>query len=98
MCTMIASKTEIAGSGKAGSGWFAVDRLYLGYDHPVHLGADHAISLDFVNEQQGPGARVAVELSRDDARRLLEQLAATLAQADAYEGEASSAKTMIVPE
>jgi len=86
MCTMIAHRLELAGSAKGPSGWFDVAQLYVGYDHPVHAPLEHALSLDFVNEEQGPGQRVAVELSRDAARQLRDVLDAALTAADAYEG------------
>jgi hypothetical protein len=43
---------------------------------------EHALNIDFVNEAQGPGARVAVELSVDAARQLVKTIEAVLAQAD----------------
>lgn len=85
MCTTISAKASVSGSGKGPQGWFAVDRVYVGYDHPHHAPLEHAVSLDFVNETAGPGARVAVELTRDSARELAARLLATVEQADAYE-------------
>ncbi len=43
----------------------------------------HALNLDFVNEAAGPGARVAVELSLDAARQLVETIQAVMAEAEA---------------
>lgn len=85
MCTTISAKAGIAGSGKGVSGWFELDHVYVGYDHPYHAPLDHALSIDFVNEAAGPGARVAVELDRESARTLAQQILATLELADAYE-------------
>lgn len=85
MCTTIADRTAVAGSGKGASGWFAVDQVYVGYDHPYHAPLEHALSLDFVNEAAGPGSRVAVELDRESARTLAHRILATLDKADAYE-------------
>lgn len=87
MCTSIADKTAVQGSAKGAEGWFPLDRVYVGYDHPVHARLEHALSLDFVNEGRGPGARVAVELTRASARELAERILATLELADAYERE-----------
>lgn len=78
MCTQIAEKTGIEGSGKSGAGWFAVDTAYVSYDHPFHLALEHALNIDFVSSAGGPGARVAVELTRDSARALAETILATL--------------------
>ena len=85
MCTTIAGKTPVSGSGKGPQGWFALDHAYVGYDHPYHAPYEHALSLDFVNEAAGPSARVAVELSRESARDLADRILEALAQADAYE-------------
>ena len=76
MCTMIAQKIALEGSGKGSTGWFSVNQASVSYDHPFHIGLEHALNLDFVNEALGLDARVAVELSADDAR----QLATTILQ------------------
>ena len=65
MCTMIAEKVKIAGSGKGANGWFELEQAYVSFDHPFHAPLEHALNIDFVNESQGPSARVAVELSED---------------------------------
>jgi len=44
---------------------------------------EHALNLDFVNESQGPAARVAVELSEQAARDLVQTILAVLDQAQA---------------
>lgn len=85
MCTNIAERSATSGSGKGPHGWFTLGQVYLGYDHPVHAPLDHAVSIDFVNEDLGPGARVAVELTREAARDLAERLLATVALADEHE-------------
>lgn len=84
MCTAIAERHEFTGSGKGANGWFALRQVYVGYDHPVHVDLEHAVLLDFVDEDR-EGARVAVELPRDAARQLAEHLLAALDAADAYE-------------
>jgi hypothetical protein len=83
MCTMIAKQVEIEGSGKGRSGWFTVRQANVSYDHPFNAPLEHALNIDFVNEAQGPGARVAVELSEASARTLVEAILAVLAQAAA---------------
>jgi len=85
MCTMIADRVAVSGSAKGPQGWFEVNRAYVGYDHPVHAPLEHALSLDFVNDEASPGMRVAVELTRESARALAEHLLRTLDAADAYE-------------
>jgi hypothetical protein len=70
MCTMISQKIPLDGSGKGSSGWFSVNQANVSYDHPFHIRLEHALNIDFVNEEQGLGARVAVELSEQDAHQL----------------------------
>ena len=80
MCTGIVESTAISGSGKGPQGWFTVNRANVAYDHPFHAPLEHALTIDFVDESKGPGARVAVELSRDSAERLVEVIRAALAR------------------
>ena len=83
MCTMITQQVPIEGSGKGTGGWFAVRQANVSYDHPFHAPLEHALNLDFVDEAQGPGARVAVELSAAAARRLVATIEAVLQRAEA---------------
>src|SRR4030095_1396647 len=81
MCTMIAHQVKLEGRGKSGPEWFEVREANVSYDHPYDLPLEHALNIDFVNEQLGPGARVAVELSVEAARKLVKTIDAVLAQA-----------------
>ena len=83
MCTMITQQAKITGSGKGTSGWFTLGEVNVSYDHPFHMPLEHALNLDFVNEAQGPSARVAVELTPEAARKLAQTILATLEQAEA---------------
>jgi hypothetical protein len=83
MCTMIAEQIEIDGSGKGREGWFTLRQANVSYDHPFNAPMEHALNIDFVNEAQGPGARVAVELSADAARTLVATILAVLGEAEA---------------
>ena len=78
MCTNITEKAAIAGSGKGRDGWFVLDAANVSYDHPFHAPVEHALNIDFVNEAAGPGARVAVELTADSARRLVDAILVAL--------------------
>jgi hypothetical protein len=82
MCTYIAEKIEIEGSGKGKSGWFKIEQAAVSYDHPFDAPYEHALNLDFMNEAMGPGARVAVELSEAAARKLVDTIQAVLVQAE----------------
>ncbi len=83
MCTMISQQVKIDGSGRGAQGWFKLGEANVSYDHPFDAPFEHALNIDFVNEAQGPGARVAVELSPQAARLLVETIQAVLARADA---------------
>ena len=83
MCTMIVEKVKVDGSGKGTSGWFTLNQANVSYDHPFNAHYEHALNIDFVNETQGPSARVAVELSESAARELVRTILAVLDQAEA---------------
>ena len=82
MCTMITTQMKISGSGKGTSGWFDLCEVNVGYDHPFHIPLEHALTIDFVNEAEGPGARVAVELTPESARALVQAIQVALKQAE----------------
>ena len=83
MCTMIVEKVKMDGSGKGTGGWFELEQANVSYDHPVHAPLEHALNIDFVNESQGPSARVAVELSEQAARDLVRTILEVLDRAGA---------------
>jgi hypothetical protein len=79
---MIVRQVAIEGSGKGVEGWFAVRQASVSFDHPFHAPLEHALNLDFTDPARGPGARVAVELSAEAARKLVDTILAVLAQAE----------------
>ena len=79
---MIVEQKKIDGSGKGLKGWFPLREANVSYDHPFNAPMEHALNIDFVNEAQGPGARVAVELSVEAAQALVETIQAVLARAN----------------
>ncbi|HXH12898.1 MAG TPA: DUF6295 family protein [Alphaproteobacteria bacterium] len=83
MCTMITTQAKISGSGKGPNGWFDLREVNVGYDHPFHIPLEHALTIDFVNEAAGPGARVAVELTPESARDLVKAILTALEKAEA---------------
>lgn len=83
MCTYLTETISVAGSGKGATGWFRVTDATVYFDHPVHALAEHTLNIDFVNPSRGPGARVAVELTAESARALVQAIEATLASAPA---------------
>jgi len=83
MCTMIAEKIKVDGSGKGTSGWFTLNQANVSYDHPFNAPYEYALNLDFVNESLGTSARVAVELSEAAARELVRTILSVLDEAEA---------------
>ena len=83
MCTMVVQQVAIEGSGKGAAGWFGLRQANVSYDHPFNAPLEHALNIDFVDEAQGPGARVAVELSVEAARNLVATIQAVLQRAEA---------------
>jgi hypothetical protein len=83
MCTMIVEKVKVEGCGKGANGWFELEKANVSFDHPFHAPLEHALNIDFVNETQGPAARVAVELSEQAARDLVNTILAVLDEAEA---------------
>ena len=83
MCSYLTVPTDIAGSAKGAQGWFNVTTAQVYFDHPYHAPFDHTLNIDFADPAKGPGARVAVELSADSARRLVASITEALAAAEA---------------
>ena len=82
MCTMITDKVRVDGSGKGVEGWFRLSHANVSYDHPFDAPMEHALNIDFVNEEKGLGARVAVELSENTARSLVDTILSVLDRAE----------------
>jgi hypothetical protein len=80
---MIVHRAKIEGRGKGVGGWFKVNEANVSYDHPYDMPLEHAVNIDFVNGAGGPSARVAVELSVEAARNLINTIETVLAQAEA---------------
>jgi hypothetical protein len=85
MCTSIVEIVGAEGAGKGSDGWFDLTHAVVSYDHPHHALLEAAITLDFVNEALGPGARVAVELTLQSAKALSAALAKAIAAAEIEE-------------
>ena len=81
MCTYLTEKVDVEGSGKGTAGWFALSQATVYFDHPQHAPAEHTLNIDFLNPQEGPAARVAVELTAQSARALAVAIESALAAA-----------------
>ena len=83
MCTGIVETATLSGSGKGPQGWFKLERVNVSFDHPTDALLEHALNIDFVSQKESPGARVAVELSSESARKLVEVILTTLSRGEA---------------
>jgi len=92
MCSYIVEKAKLLGSAKGPNGWMRIDTANVYYDHPFPAPLDHALGIDFINEAEGGRERVAVELSAQSARELVERILAALQAA-----KSSTARPPITP-
>ena len=83
MCTWITEKVKLTGSGKGVRGWFPITEARVYYDHPHFTPEDHTLNIDFVNDSLGINARVAVELTAESARELIEKITRALETGEA---------------
>ena len=93
MCTNIVEKIEVTGSGKGSAGWFKLREANVSFDHPLNAQLEHALGIDFVNEDEGWEKRVAVELSPESARSLMNAIEAALSRGEADIGLVTTAKS-----
>ena len=91
MCSYIVKQAALTGSAKGPSGWMRIDTANVYFDHPYHAPPDHALGIDFINVAEGGRERVAVELSAESARALVQQILAALDSGEAAHGEAGIA-------
>jgi len=78
MCSYIVRKAALTGSAKGPNGWMRIDTANVYFDHPYHAPLEHALAIDFINAADGGRERVAVELSAQSARGLVNQILAAL--------------------
>ena len=81
MCTYLTETLDVTGSAKGPASWMRVTDASVYYDHPVHAVAEHTLNLDLRRPEDGPGARVAVELTATSARQLAETILRVLDEA-----------------
>ena len=82
MCTYATVCERVEGSAKGPGGqWFRITDATVYYDHPVHAMAEHTLNIDLSEPSRGPGGRVAVELTRESATRLVRAIEEALASA-----------------
>jgi 2-phospho-L-lactate guanylyltransferase (CobY/MobA/RfbA family) len=79
MCTYATERIAVTGSAKGAQGWFRATTASVYYDHPVHALAGHSLNIDVLSPDDGPSARVALELTAESARALAAAIEAALA-------------------
>ena len=82
MCSYIVEKAALVGSAKGRKGWMRIDTANVYFDHPYYSTLDHVLAIDFTNEGEGGRDRVAIELSADSARALVDRILAELASGE----------------
>ena len=83
MCTYLTEKFALEGSGKGARGWFRLKEGTVYVDHPVHAPYAHTVNIDFRNPALGASARVALELTEEDALALADAIHAAVKSAPA---------------
>jgi hypothetical protein len=81
MCTYLTESIDLDGAGKGANGWFMLRKGAVYVDHPYHACQEHTVNIDFTNPDEGPSARVAVELTEEAALALVEAIQKALAAA-----------------
>ena len=89
MCTGLVQRARVTGAGKSASGWFELEEVSVMYDCTYHTSAPLGVNIDFFNEREGPGARVAVELTPSSAMELVHAIMESLYSAGIDPGEAA---------
>jgi hypothetical protein len=83
MCTYVTEKFALEGSGKGARGWFRLTEGTVYVDHPVHAPYAHTVNIDFRSPALGASARVALELTEEDALALADAIHAAVKSAPA---------------
>lgn len=86
MCSYIVEAAKVTGSAKGAEGWMRVDTATVYYDHPFHAPLDHALGIDLTCQADGGRKRVALELSAESARALVDAILAALASGEVAHG------------
>ena len=85
MCTSVVEIVRVDGAGKGEGGWFDLTSAVVSYDHPHHALLEDAITIDFVNSDLGPSARVPVEITLESAKEFVAALQRAIAGAEEME-------------
>jgi hypothetical protein len=83
MCSWIVEKAEMFGVAKGSEGWIDIKQANVYFDHPYKAALDHALIVDFVRDPEKPDGRVAIEISAESAKRLVESINRALSTGEA---------------
>ena len=83
MCSWIVEKAKMDGVAKGPDGWMGLEQANVYFDHPFKAAMDHALIIDFVKDPDRPDGRVAVEISAESAKRLVESINRALTTGEA---------------
>jgi hypothetical protein len=97
MCTGLVRRAKVSGAAKSPDGWFALGEVSVAYDCSYHTSMPQGVNVDFFNESEGPGARVAVELSPESAMELVHAIMGSLHSAGIDPGEAALGLAPAIP-
>ncbi len=83
MCSWIVEKTKMDGVAKGPDGWMDIAQANVYFDHPFKAPMDHALIIDFVHDPDRPDGRVALEISAESGKRLIESIQRALTTGEA---------------
>ena len=83
MCTYLTETLPLAGSAKGTAQWLRFTKASVYVDHPYDAPYAHTLNIDLTDPEQGPSARVALELTEQAARALIAAIERALAAAPA---------------
>lgn len=83
MCSWIVETAEMSGMAKGPDGWMELKQANVYFDHPFKAPMEHALIIDFVRDPERPNGRVAVEISAESAKRLVESINRALTTGEA---------------
>jgi len=79
MCTYLTVHAPVQASAKGPGGqWFAATDAVVYFDHPVHAAAEHTLNIDLPNPASTTGERIAIEMTAQSARKLMDAIAEVL--------------------
>ena len=75
MCTYVTETARISGSAKVPHGsWQGLSRANVYFDHPAHTMESHTLNIDLTGPTAAPDERIAIELTVQSARALIEMI------------------------